>query len=343
MATYQTRAGRVTATVRKKGHPQVSRTFPSKTLAEQWAAEVEGDIDRGSLVNHAEIRDTTVAQVLRRFDKEVVPTRKGWRWERNRINVWLKEQWSLLSLHQDIPEALRRWRDRRLVEVSPATINRDLNLLGGIFTHARTEWGIKIDNPAHNVKRPQAPSGMREVTWPDADIARFLQHLEFDETVKPSATQEVGWAMRLLRLLGVRRGSLCATRLEWIDLPGRCIHYPPDVVKNGEAYDCPLSREAEAALRVLMGHREGEDKLFHSSADTITTLFIRARHELAVAHPHVAKLRLHDLRHTWTTAVVSSPKRIDQLTLLKLSGRKSLTTLARYYNPKAEDLAALMD
>ena len=37
----------------------------------------------------------------------------------------------------------------------------DDDLLGGIFTHARKEWGIRIENPAHQVKRPSAPSGAR--------------------------------------------------------------------------------------------------------------------------------------------------------------------------------------
>lgn len=356
MATYQIRNGRTTATVRKgpyKRHP-LSRTFPTKALAKQWADEVETDVDRGALVDHAEIRDTTVGDVLKRFDREVVPTRKGWRWERNRINVFRGEPWASQALNQDIPAALRRWRDRRLKEVSPQTINRDLNLIGGVFTYARKEWGLKIANPAHDVQRPAAPSGMREVTWSDADLELFKQHLGYDETTGPrTATQEVAWVLVLAHLLGLRRGSLCATQRAWVDLPARCVHYPDNVVKNGELYDCPLSREAERVLKILMDKPlEPGDRVISTSKDTITSLFIRERKSLVKAHPelpHLATLRIHDQRHTYTTRVVTKlgamgmDREIAKLNLLKLTGRKSMTSLQRYFNPKAEDLATFLD
>lgn len=348
MATFQTRNGRTTATVRKQGRKSISRTFDTRALAEHWAREVERSVDLGSLVDHAELRSTTVGDLLRRFDREVVPHRKGWRWEANRIKNYLLEPWALLALDKDIPEALRQWRDLRLRQVAPQTVNRDFNLLGSVFTHARKEWGIVLDNPVHQVKRPKAPSGARDVTWTDEELELFLDHLKFDSAVAPlTSTAYVGWVLKLARLLGLRRGSLCATKLAWIDMPNRCIHYPAGVVKNGEAYDCPVSKAAGEVLEALVAHRIGQERLIEPSADTITTLFARVREVIAKDHPQVKRLTLHDQRHTWTTRVIESGlakgRPIDQITLLKMSGRKSVKELARYYNPKASDLADLMD
>jgi hypothetical protein len=353
MATLETRNGRTTARIRRRGH-NLARTFDTRALAKKWADDTERDIDRGALVDHAEIRATSVADVLRRFDVEVAPKRKGWKWESNRIKVFLKEPWAPLALDQDIPEALRQWRDRQLLKVKPQTVNRDLNLIAGVFTYADKEWGIKVPNPAHHVKRPAAPSGAREVTWSDADLALFKEHLRYDEATGPrSATQEVAWVLVLAHLLGLRRGSLCATQHAWIDLPARCIHYPADVVKNGEPYDCPVSREAERVLTILMARPlERGGALIASSKDTITSLFIRARKALVRAHPelpHLARLTIHDQRHTYTTKVVTKlggaglTGDIAKLNLLKMTGRKSMASLQRYFNPKAEDLASFLD
>ena len=55
-------------------------------------------------------------------------------------------------------------------------------------------------------------------------------------------------------------------------------------------------------------------------------------------------LRLHDQRHSWTSEMVPkiAAKGGTQFDMLRITGRKSLKSLARYYNPKAEDLAKLL-
>jgi len=52
---------------------------------------------------------------------------------------------------------IARWRDERLRKVTPATVKRDLVLLGHVFEVARKEWGIYAHNPVRDIKLP--PSG----------------------------------------------------------------------------------------------------------------------------------------------------------------------------------------
>ena len=50
--------------------------------------------------------------------------------------------------------AVASWRDRRLKEVSGATVNREIDVLSTVLNHARREWGIHVENPIRYVKRP---------------------------------------------------------------------------------------------------------------------------------------------------------------------------------------------
>jgi hypothetical protein len=49
---------------------------------------------------------------------------------------------------------IARWRDERLCKVSPATVKRDLVLLGHVFEVARKAWAIYMHNPVRDIRLP---------------------------------------------------------------------------------------------------------------------------------------------------------------------------------------------
>lgn len=62
------------------------------------------------------------------------------------------------------------WRDRRLQEVSGATVSRELKLISSVLSIARREWGLIQDNPLSEVRRPKAnPPRDRRVTNDEID------------------------------------------------------------------------------------------------------------------------------------------------------------------------------
>lgn len=52
--------------VRVAGHPAVTRTFKSKTLAKRWVRDTEGRLERGETIAN-EARRHTLAEVVDRF------------------------------------------------------------------------------------------------------------------------------------------------------------------------------------------------------------------------------------------------------------------------------------
>ena len=75
MATIRKRNGRYHVQVRKNGYQTVTKTFTSVTTARKWASGVESDMERRL---HVVVPDqTTVRELLKRYEKQILPNHKG--------------------------------------------------------------------------------------------------------------------------------------------------------------------------------------------------------------------------------------------------------------------------
>ena len=139
MATIWRREKGWTARVRRAGH-NVSKTFRTRREAEVWAANIERDIEqhRAGIAPRRPFGDA-----LKRYREEVSRKRDGGRWEILRVAKLFGEPTKrepdrapdplVQILLSDLgPEHFADWRDRRLSEVSPATVLREWNLLSAI-------------------------------------------------------------------------------------------------------------------------------------------------------------------------------------------------------------------
>ena len=99
MASFIKRNGRWTARVRKTGYPEKTQTFTSKASALQWTQRVESDPEK--FLSHQLPEDhqlMTVGDLLRKYEKEVTPRKKGRDKERYRLRVLLRSPLSDVSL-----------------------------------------------------------------------------------------------------------------------------------------------------------------------------------------------------------------------------------------------------
>ena len=79
MATFRKRGPyQWQAQVRKKGHSSQTKTFETRAAAEQWAREIEYEMDRGIFVSRVEAESTTLGELLERYYlQEVTPLKRG--------------------------------------------------------------------------------------------------------------------------------------------------------------------------------------------------------------------------------------------------------------------------
>ena len=119
MATFETRKlpdGMVSyrAKVRLKGHPTQTATFKRLTDARKWAQSTEAAIREGRYFKTQEARRHTVAEMIDRYVREVLPGKP-----RNAKNTafhlrWWKEQLGPRALADVTPAAIVECRDRLL-------------------------------------------------------------------------------------------------------------------------------------------------------------------------------------------------------------------------------------
>ena len=160
MAYFRKRSGAWEASIEKKGFPRISRTFDTNGEAETWAATVESEIGRGVFVSRKEAENTTLADALDRYEREVSSEKKGKRREKSRIDRWRIHPVGKRPLAQIQGKDIAAYRDARLKEVAPNTVRLELALLSHLFTIAVKEWGMAgLVNPVMQIRKPKLPRG----------------------------------------------------------------------------------------------------------------------------------------------------------------------------------------
>ena len=63
--------------IRRKGYPTQAKVFETKAEAEAWSKSTESEMVRGVFVSRKEAENTTLAEALDRYLKEITENKKG--------------------------------------------------------------------------------------------------------------------------------------------------------------------------------------------------------------------------------------------------------------------------
>ena len=243
------------AKVRRKGYPAQSRTFSYKEDAEKWVRELERAADTGGVVDRREAEKNTLGAILRRYQTEVTPSKKSADIESVKIDVILKDATlPKLKMSAVTSSAVASWRDRRLKQVSGATVNREIDVLSAVFNHARREWDVHVENPIPLIKRPEKARA-RDRRFSAEEETYLLAALTGGERLADGTFSKGArnpWLLPLVKLAietAMRRGELLSLTWENVDLKRQTAHLPD--TKNGDPRTVPLSTRAVAILQEL--------------------------------------------------------------------------------------------
>lgn len=323
--------------IRRTGFPSVSKTFTNKAMAQEWARKTESEMDARTFQAVRATHKDTIRAVFEKFREEVVPNRNGARWENVRINRFLKEaSWMDRRVDQLRAVDIRDWRNERLKEVSAATVNREMNLISGIFSHAIKEFGTPMPvNPCHQVSRPAGHDKARSRRWSQGEIDAILKATDWAEDKRPTSAREyVPWAVLLAIETAMRLGELTSMTVADFDPENRAVHL--ERTKNGDPRSVPLSTKALKWLTFLVEGRAADEKIIPYTSESVGVYFREVRDAVGLSD-----LRFHDTRHEAATRL--SKKLSNVLELSAVTGHRSLASLRRYYNPLPSELASKLD
>lgn len=321
MASIRKHGGRWRAEVSRSGTRR-SKILPTKRAAQDWAARQEYELANPGIV----ASKTVLGDVLDKYAREVSPVKRGHRWEVVRLEKLRRDPLAQVTMGVLGPVEIAEWRDRRLQEVSAASVRREMTLLSAVLTQARREWRLIGANPMTDVRKPAPPRPRDRL--PSSDEMERLTVAAGDDLTK--ATARAFHAFRFACETAMRAGEIVGLTWDAIDLDRRTAHLP--ITKNGHPRTVPMTTRAVELLEML----PRRDPVFGLSSPQLDALWRKIRDRALVKDLH-----FHDSRAAALTAL---SRKVDVMTLAKISGHRDLRILQNtYYRETAESIAARLD
>ena len=296
---------------------QASRLFEKggfKTKRKAYQAEWQRRGEVGAVDKRAPV-SLPFEGAVKRYLEEVSSKHVNAKHERYVLGRLMMERWCCRSLAAIKVEDIERYKSERLVSVKPATVNRELSYLSGLYTWAQRVGLVEPTvHPVRLVKREKE-------TW-RAWVILTPEQLERLFSYAPNRRERI--KAELLYLLGVRRGVVLNMEWDRIDLGSRLLTYH----SKGKDRTIPLSTRALELLIELGPQTSG--RVFPEKTDsTLRRWWDKARKELGLP-----KLRRHDLRVTFARHLAD--RGVDPATIRDLLGHSTLTMTSRYIPPNIE-------
>lgn len=322
MATFTKRGNlQWQAKIRVKGHPPQSKTFNTKAEAEAWAKTIESEMIRGVFVSRAEAEQTTLQELLELYEQRITPTKRGMKQELNHLRMLKQQPEAQMFVATLTGKVISKLRDRRLAEVSPGTVNRELNILSHVFSTAAKEWHIHLPwgNPVMLIRRPKV-NDKRERRLVADEEPRLLT----------TAKEDQGGCIYTITVLALetamRRGEILSLTWDNIDLKRCTLHIPK--TKTDTPRTVPLSSRAIEVLKSWPRHLNG--KVFDITPESITRAFNRA-----CQRAKIEDLRFHDLRHEAVSRMIDNG--LTVIEVAAISGHKTIAMLQRYAHVRSKN------
>lgn len=317
--------------VRLKGFPVQSATFERLTDARKWAQDTESAIRNGRHFKTSEAKRHTLAELVDRYIKTVLPSKPKSKDKQTAQLQWWKEQIGAYALADVTPALIVQCRDKLLSEItvrgkprSGATVVRYMSALSHAFTIAVREWGWLEDSPMRKVTKPKESRG-RVRFLSDEERSRLLKACR--ESSNPYLYPVVVLALST----GMRRGEIMDLTWDKVDLGrGRAILHE---TKNGDYRAAPLAGHALELLKELAKVRRiDSDLLFPvrkiQPQKPQKPVDLRDPWDAAVEKAGIHDFRFHDLRHSAASYLAMNGASLSEIA--EVLGHKTLQMVKRY-------------
>jgi integrase len=324
MATFtQLHSGNWRVQVRRKTR-YVAETFRRRKDGEEWALEMERNIDRnGSSKPRALQKVRTFGDLIDLHDQDMREVGNPPRRSKAAVLEALKVSLGAVKLPQLNRERLIEFgRNRAKEGAGPATLAIDISFIRTIVSHAAAVHGVEVSAEEVRLARialsylDLVGKGIERDRRPTQDEINEL--IEYFET-NPRQVIPMGRIVRYAIATTMRQEEI--SRPEWPDV---------DMKKR-----LVLLRDRKDPRHKRIITR-GQGRIFPHNHRSISAAFTRACDELKIEDLH-----FHDLRHEGTSRLFEAGLTIEKVALV--TGHKDWRMLRRYTNLKPEDLHKLQN
>lgn len=301
--------------IRNKGLKAISKTFPSKKLANQFVMQVESDwkiqLSLGGKSNTKSFKDISKEYRIDRYggiSSTPVPYE-------SRIRYWddLFDNKKIIDITKnDISDGLKSLPNR----LSNASINKFRGAVSAVLSYACREYNLPY-NPARYTQPMVEPRGR----------VRFLsskEKVDLFKVCKKSSWNKLYLLVLMAVTTGARKGELINLKFTDIDF-NRNIAYI-STTKNGEPKVLPLTDEV--VLELCRFRNQNAQHIFNSEIKTDRPMCFTKLWRRALEQANIQDFRFHDLRHT--TASYLAQNGASLLEIAEVLGHKQIQVTKRY-------------
>lgn len=317
--------------VRLKGQPAETASFGRKTDAAKWAQDTESAIRDGRHFKTSAAKRHTLAELIERYIKDVLPTKPKSEAKQTAMLNWWKSEIGSYSLADVTPALIAERRDKlaagktkRDTQRNPATVVRYLAALSVCFTHAVKEWGWIDDTPMRKVTKPTESRG-RVRFLSDAERVRLLK------ACKESSNAYLYPVVVLALSTGMRSGEIMGLTWDVVDLNrGRAILHE---TKNGERRAVAITGHALEVVKEMGKVRRIDSNLLFPSREIAPQkpqkpMDLRAPWLAALKVADIQDFKFHDLRHSAASYLAMNGASLAEIA--EVLGHKTLQMVKRY-------------
>lgn len=214
-------------------------------------------------------------------------------------------------------------QSRRMAGRSNATINREVDVLSAAINYAIKHWEWPLPNPTRNMSLKMPEGRLRWLTRDEA--SRLLTAAD------ASLNHCLGLFVRLALNTGMRLNEML--KLEWrrVDFDHRRVQLDGVHTKSGRRRFIPLNKSAIGALRSLLAFRlehcpRSPWVFVWPDGRRVTRIY--EQFQTAKKRAGIDDFRIHDLRHTFASWLVSSGVQLTEVR--DLLGHASVRETERY-------------
>ncbi len=306
--------------IRITGFPVISKQFDRLKDAQVFAKKTEADMLRGRFVDLRPAEQTTLRIIIGEYLLAETVLKRGAAEETLRLQKISRDGVADYALANLTAKAARDYRDRRLKQVSAATVIRELNLLAVVVKWAVRELAMSLPmNPFSSAycPRPRQPAGRERRFVGDEETRLFA-------ALAQCRNQNIPKAVRFLLLTACRRGEMLNLRWSNIDFDHSVVYLNAMETKTGKSRSVPLPPPAMVLLKSLERSGDQNTTVFGLTEESFD-LGVRR----AIQRAKIVDLRVHDLRHEAISRAAESGL-FNLVELCAISGHGDTRMLARY-------------
>jgi integrase len=291
------------------------------SLARAEARELRVRIDRGEdpLAERIALREApTVRDLADRYIDEYLPKKRPSSAgnDRSMLRDWVLPALGTRKVASIRPSDVEALHGKITRGRKPIQANRVLALLSKMFALA-IKWEYRSDNPCKGAV-DRNPENKRKRYLSTSEIARLSLALG------ESKDWQAANAIRLLLLTGARRGEVEGAKWSEFDLDGASWSKPASTTKQKSDHLVPLSAPAMVLLNDI-GPGQPDEYLFGVRAGHVD---LRNGWVAVRKAAGLEDVRLHDLRHTFASILVSAGSTLPLIGALL--GHSNPATTNRY-------------